>query len=104
MEESFSPSLNDTDFNLKVESVEKTTGKVTIADADIADLEKKGLHAAEKAQQKSELLRNYAIKSERVHTVNQLLKAYSLFEKEVEYVVMDNKVKIVYDLKQGIWS
>ena len=41
------------------------------------------------------MLQDYAIKSERVHTVNQLLKAYTLFEKDVEYVVMDNKVKIV---------
>ena len=40
-------------------------------------------------------MRDYSIKSERIHTVNQLLKAYTLFEKDVEYVVMDNKVKIV---------
>ncbi len=49
----------------------------------------------EKLEQKAELLRDYSVKSERVHTVNQLLKAYALFEKDVEYVVMDNKVKIV---------
>jgi preprotein translocase subunit SecA len=41
------------------------------------------------------MLQDYAVKSERIHTVNQLLKAYAMFEKEVEYVVMDNKVKIV---------
>ena len=41
------------------------------------------------------LFRSYAMKSERVHTVSQLLKAYTLFEKDVEYVVLDNKVKIV---------
>jgi len=63
--------------------------------ADIADLEKKDLNATEKSQQKSELLRNYAIKSERVHTINQLLKAYALFEIDVEYVIIDNKIKIV---------
>ncbi len=63
--------------------------------ADIADLEKKNLQPTEKAQQKAELLRNYAIKSERVHTVNQLLKAYALFEIDVEYVIIDNKIKIV---------
>jgi preprotein translocase subunit SecA len=63
--------------------------------ADIADLEKKDLELTDKAQQKSELLRNYAIKSERVHTVNQLLKAYALFEIDVEYVIIDNKIKIV---------
>ncbi len=61
----------------------------------IADIEKENLNDQEKLLKKDELLRDYAIKSERVHTVNQLLKAYSLFEKDVEYVVMDNKVKIV---------
>ncbi len=45
--------------------------------------------------QKDELLANYSVKSERVHTINQLLKAYTLFEKDDEYVVMDNKVMIV---------
>ena len=48
-----------------------------------------------KLAKKDELIQNYAMKSERVHTVNQLLKAYTLFEKDVEYVVLDNKVKIV---------
>lgn len=41
------------------------------------------------------MLANYSVKSERVHTINQLLKAYTLFEKDDEYVVMDNKVMIV---------
>ncbi|MDX8553990.1 preprotein translocase subunit SecA [Tenacibaculum sp. 1B UA] len=49
----------------------------------------------EKADQKEELYREFSIKSERIHTMNQLLKAYSVFEKDVEYVVMDNKVMIV---------
>ena len=49
----------------------------------------------EKQAKKDELLTNYSIKSERVHTINQLLKAYTLFEKDDEYVVMDNKVMIV---------
>ena len=49
----------------------------------------------EKTIAKDLLLRDFAIKSERIHTINQLLKAYTLFEKDVEYVVMDNKVKIV---------
>ena len=44
---------------------------------------------------KKYLLRDFSIKGERIHTVNQLLKAYTLFEIDVEYVVMDNKVKIV---------
>ena len=63
--------------------------------AVIADLEKKGLPEVEKMTKKDELLRDYSVKSERVHTVNQLLKAYALFERDIEYVVIDNKVKIV---------
>ncbi len=49
----------------------------------------------ERQQRKDELMQNYAIKAERVHTVTQLLKAYTLFEKDVEYVIDDNKIKIV---------
>lgn len=49
----------------------------------------------EKAQQKDALIQEYAIKAERIHSVQQLLKAYTLFEKDVEYVVMEGKVKIV---------
>ena len=49
----------------------------------------------QKAKAKDEILRDFAIKSERVHTINQLLKAYTLFEKDIEYVVIENKVKIV---------
>jgi preprotein translocase subunit SecA len=63
--------------------------------SEVAELEKSDLDPEEKIEKKDTLLRDYAIKSERVHTVNQLLKAYTLFEKDVEYVVMDNKVKIV---------
>lgn len=48
-----------------------------------------------KAQQKDELYQEFSVKSERIHTMNQLLKAYTVFEKDVEYVVMDNKVMIV---------
>ena len=49
----------------------------------------------DKSSAKEILMRNFSVKSERIHTINQLLKAYTLFEKDVEYVVMDNKVKIV---------
>ncbi len=63
--------------------------------AAIADLENQKLSKEEKLQKKDELLNDYSLRSERVHTVNQLLKAYAMFEKDVEYVVMDNKVKIV---------
>ena len=61
----------------------------------VADLEKSEMTAEEKAAKKDEVIGEYAVKSERVHTVNQLLKAFSMFEKDIEYVVMDNKVKIV---------
>ncbi|CCZ98719.1 protein translocase subunit SecA [Alistipes sp. CAG:157] len=63
--------------------------------AAVAEIEKSDLSAEEKTAKKDELINEYAVKSERVHTINQLLKAYSMFEKDVEYVVIDNKVKIV---------
>ena len=62
---------------------------------EIAELERSGLSDDEKVMKKSELLRNFSEKSERLHTVQQLLKAYTLFEKDVDYVIMDNKIKIV---------
>ena len=63
--------------------------------SEIADLEKAELNDKDKLIKKEALMRDYSIKSERIHSVNQLLKAYTLFEKDVEYVLMDNKVKIV---------
>ena len=63
--------------------------------AAIAEIEQQELSLEEKMQKKDELINDYSLRSERVHTVNQLLKAYAMFEKDVEYVVMDNKVKIV---------
>ncbi|MBE6342025.1 MAG: preprotein translocase subunit SecA [Lentimicrobiaceae bacterium] len=63
--------------------------------SEIAELERSELPNDEKLMKKSELLRNYSEKSERLHTVQQLLKAYTLFEKDVDYVIMDNKIKIV---------
>ena len=63
--------------------------------AEISELEKQELAPEEKQARKDEILADYALKSERVHTVNQLLKAYTMFEKDVEYVIMDNKIKIV---------
>ncbi|WP_139958185.1 preprotein translocase subunit SecA [Flavicella sediminum] len=61
----------------------------------IGEIDKSDATMEEKVSQKEELYREYSIKSERIHTLNQLLKAYTLFEKDKEYVVMDNKVKIV---------
>ena len=63
--------------------------------AQLSDLENQGLSDEDKLAKKDELLTNYAIKSERVHTINQLLKAYTMFEKDTDYVVLDGQVKIV---------
>ena len=64
--------------------------------AQLSELENEtSLSDEEKLAKKDELMTNYAIKSERVHTINQLLKAYTMFEKDTDYVVMDGQVKIV---------
>ncbi len=61
----------------------------------VGEIESKDISTEEKAKEKEELYRDFSIKSERIHTLNQLLKAYSLFEKDVEYVIMDEQIKIV---------
>ena len=63
--------------------------------AKIAEVQKSGLSAAEKQVKKDEILADFALKSERVHTVNQLLKAYTMFDKEIDYIIQDGKIKIV---------
>ena len=63
--------------------------------SEIAAIEKSDASDEDKIARKNELMQNYSIKSERVHTLTQLLKAYTLFEKDKEYVVIDNKVMIV---------
>lgn len=63
--------------------------------AGIAEIDKMQGTDLDKQRKRSELMQEYAVKSERVHTVNQLLRAYALFEKDVEYVIIENKVKIV---------
>ena len=60
-----------------------------------AEIEHSDRSEAEKAQAKEELYRDFSIKSRRIHSINQLLKAYTLFEKDVQYVVMDGAIKIV---------
>jgi preprotein translocase subunit SecA len=62
---------------------------------EIAEIEKSALSTEEKVAKKDELMRDFSVKSERIHSVNQLLKAYTLFEKDVEYILDDGKVKIV---------
>jgi preprotein translocase subunit SecA len=63
--------------------------------SEIAEIEKLEAPAEEKTQRKDTLIQDYAIKADRIHSVQQLLKAYTLFDKDVEYVVMEGKVKIV---------
>jgi len=62
---------------------------------EVAEIEKSTLSDSEKAIKKDKMIQDYSVKAERIHTINQLLKAYGMFEIDVEYVVMDNKVKIV---------
>ena len=62
---------------------------------EIAKIENKGLSPEEEADLKEDLFRDFSVKSERIHTLNQLLKAYALFEKDIQYVVIENKVMIV---------
>lgn len=63
--------------------------------SELAEIEKSQLSETELLEKKQLLRQDYAVKSDRIHTMNQLLKAYSLFEKDVEYVIIDNKIKIV---------
>ena len=62
---------------------------------EIAKIENQSLKPEDEAEKKNKLFRDFSVKSERIHTMNQLFKAYTLFEKDTEYVVMDNKVLIV---------
>ncbi|HEX7868673.1 MAG TPA: DEAD/DEAH box helicase, partial [Chryseobacterium sp.] len=62
---------------------------------EIAAIEKQKLDKDAEAEAKERLFQDFGVKSERIHTLTQLLKAYALFEKDVEYVIMDNKIMIV---------
>ena len=63
--------------------------------AAIAEVQKSDMTLEEKQIRKDEILADFALKSERVHTVNQLLKAYTMFDREIDYIIADGKVKIV---------
>ncbi len=63
--------------------------------AAMAEIQKSEASAAEKQEKKDALMADFALKSERVHTVNQLLKAYTMFDKEIDYIIVDGKIKIV---------
>ncbi|SOD17482.1 preprotein translocase subunit SecA [Pedobacter xixiisoli] len=62
---------------------------------EIAEIEKSSLSSEEKIANKDALMRDYSVKAERIHSINQLLKAYTLFENDVEYIVDEGKIKIV---------
>ncbi len=95
-EQNNSIELREIGIDLISTSVENATFFVLPdVGAEIAEIEKSDQPDDEKTKAKDVLLQDYSVKSERVHTMNQLLKAYTLFEKDVEYVLMDNKVKIV---------
>jgi len=63
--------------------------------SEMAEIEKSSASDKEKLSQKDTLMQEFAIKSERIHSINQLLKAYTLFERDVEYILQESKVKIV---------
>ncbi|PWG79497.1 preprotein translocase subunit SecA [Pararcticibacter amylolyticus] len=93
--------------NNQVELTEKGIELITVSGEDqgffvmpdvgteIAEIEKSSLTAEEKIARKDELMRDFSVKSERIHSVNQLLKAYTLFERDIEYIIDEGKVKIV---------
>lgn len=93
--------------NNQVQLTEKGTELITASGEDsnffimpdvgseIAEIEKSDLSSEEKLAKKEALMRDFSIKSERIHSINQLLKAYTLFEKDIEYILDDGKVKIV---------
>ena len=61
----------------------------------IAEIERSTLSPEERLEKKDELMQDFAVKSERIHTINQLLKAYTLFELDTEYIIVEGKIKIV---------
>ena len=63
--------------------------------SELVELANETLSTEERQSRKDDIMQNYSIKTERVHTINQLLKAYTLFDRDDQYVVIDNKVKIV---------
>ena len=86
-----------TDNGIKFLSGDTDSGFFVLPDigTEIAAIEKKNLSKDAEAEEKEKLFQDFAVKSERIHTLTQLLKAYTLFEKDVEYVIMDNKIMIV---------
>ncbi|WNM18938.1 preprotein translocase subunit SecA [Flavobacterium capsici] len=86
-----------TDMGIKYLSQDTSDDFFILPDigTEIAKIEKQNLEKDKEAEAKEKLFQDFGIKSERIHTLTQLLKAYTLFEKDVEYVIMDNKILIV---------
>ncbi len=86
-----------TDNGIKFLSQDTTDDFFILPDigTEIANIEKQKLEKDKEAEAKEHLFQDFAVKSERIHTLTQLLKAYTLFEKDTEYVIMDNKILIV---------
>jgi len=72
--------------------------------ARVAELENEDLSEKKMLEQKNKMIQDYSIKSERIHTVNQLLRAYTLFEKDVEYVMIENKLKLLTNKQAVSWK
>ena len=86
-----------TDNGIKFLSGDTDSGFFVLPDigTEIARIEKLNLDKDAEAEEKEKLFQDFSIKSERIHTLTQLLKAYALFEKDVEYVIIENKILIV---------
>ena len=87
--------LTDKGIDLISEGTDREFFILPDISTELSKIDNSGLEGTERAEKREELMRDFSVKSERVHSMNQLLKAYALFEKDVEYVLMDNKVKIV---------
>jgi preprotein translocase subunit SecA len=93
--------LNSVDLSEKGAELITTSGEdaqffiIPDVGSEIAEIEKSNLSDEDKAKKKEQLMLDFSIKSERIHTVNQLLKAYCMYDRDVEYIIADGKVKIV---------
>ncbi len=87
--------LSDNGIKFLSQDTDETFFVLPDIGTEIANIEKQNLDKDKEAEAKERLFQDFGIKSERIHTLTQLLKAYTLFEKDVEYVIMDNKILIV---------
>jgi len=94
-EKNNSINLTDRGLDLLSDDMEKDFFIMPDIGMEIAAIDNSSESDEKKVENKDTLFRDYSIKSERIHSMNQLLKAYTLFEKDTEYVIMDGKIKIV---------